>query len=327
MVSAFLNPQAFPYLLPHVGYHHGEVLVGTTHREPIAANEGRFLEYCDGTKTLSDIAARFDVTPEFIASVAHWLLWWPDPIKPPRDRMDQMAPRLVLGARPEDPWLGTGGTVLLDADKITTRMLSCFQISPALHASSQSGSDAEFACEDEAALAARVGFVCFEQLGLPAANKRRETDVSDNLILDILREQIAAKVKSLQVTELFVPAGLGHNRDGQLLFEAVLSLIGEGAIMCEVCAYADEPATAGERLVDELHARFENSYLAPREFIRDIGSQMAKKDALLRVFQGRVDSSRRQDWRDSATLVAACARNDKCDGAERFWSLQFTEIG
>ena len=327
-LSAFLDPRGYPTLLPYVGYHHGEIYIHAEPGENIASNEGLFLECCDGTKSLAEIALYCNVAPSFISRVAHLCAWWPDPVTARRPAApDQFVPRLVLASNPEEPWLGMGGTLLRDADTIATCVLSCFHAAPLLHLPSRTSSEAAMVCADEASVAARLANVALDQLKLPEAAVRRGTEISDDLIRSILRDQISSRAEAFHVREVFVPAGMGHNWDAQLLFEAVLSLISDGLLNCDVHVYSDQPLTRGGRSVDELHARFECSYFALREYIRDIDAQSRRKAALLRVFRHRVAGSRRREWQDDALLSAVRARQKQIQHAERFWELQFTELG
>jgi hypothetical protein len=327
-MSAILDPNGYPILLPHIAYHQGCVNAGIIDQILVEANEGRFLEACDGRNTLADIAAYAGVDPAFVASVVNWFIWWPHPVPQPSSFKGQGNARLVLAAAPEDPWLGMGGKLLCEATSVPTLILNCFRTR--LSRSTADGltrSEAALVSVDEAAFAARLSGVSFDQLDLPAgAAERLQAHHEDELVVAILRTRIVDTVDKQSVRELFVPAALGGDEDALLLFDTVIGLVAEGVLTCRVWLYQDESATSGERWVDELFGRFEDSFLELREEFSPLGEFCERKDALLRVFKHHIGAAQRRHWREGAALNSERFCAAQALPTERFWEVQFAEL-
>lgn len=329
IVPPQLDPGAYPRRLPHLGFHKGAVYFGAARVASVSIGEGSFLDRCDGTRTLAEAAAGCNVTLDFIVSAARWLIWWPEPLAPrvnaaPRGPIE----RLVLSPHPEDAWLGMGGRLIAESREIPTLVQNGFQVFTGAHgARFRTTRELAMACTDEAATAATLGGVASGGFGVPEHEARRLHRIPDAAAREILQLRIADVLADVRPREIFVPAALGGEPDAALLFEAVLGLLGEGALEPDLHLYDDAPSTLGERHVDEFLLRFEDAFLEPRRYYCDVSDAIAKKEALLDVFCCRLDAPRRRaDW------AAGVVRNAKESGltgataAERFWEVGFAAL-
>jgi hypothetical protein len=105
-----------------------------------------------------------------------------------------------------------------------------------------------------------------------------------------------------------------------------MSLIGEGALMSDVHIYEDAPASDGELQVDDFLGRFADSFLVPKSYFKDVASAVHEKQTVLDVFRHRLGADQRQVWRQSSARNASAGGFAKALAAERFWSLEFTNV-
>jgi LmbE family N-acetylglucosaminyl deacetylase len=326
--SSWLDPAAYPRLLPHVGRHKDAVYFGAARVAPLSVGEAEFLDRCDGTRTLAGAASGCNVSADFIASAARWMIWWPAPVAAranaaPRRPIE----RLVLSAHPEDAWLGMGGRMIAEAEEVSTLVQTVFQVYTGAHgASFRTTRELAMACADETITAAQLGGVACECFSIPEYEARRLHHMPDEAARELLQLRIADLLAELGPREVFAPAALDGDVDATLVFEAVLGLLGEGILEGNLHLYEDSPSTLGERQVDEFLLRFEGTLLDPWQYYREVSAALARTESLLDVFSCRLDVLRKHAALDGARRNAREGGSAGALAAERFWEISFAAL-
>ena len=326
-----LDPQAYPLLRPQVTCLDDDVYFGSHYLARITPQEAGFLRLCDGQLSLAAAAREAAIDAIGVARLASWLLWWGEPPAGARDTGTRID-RIVFSTTAADAWLGMGGRLLAEAADCPTLLITCFGSvgTTPLPEAYPTPAEAALACRDEAALAARLARVGqrvweFPDAAIRASLAARGHDL-EATIADALRARVLDVVDALQPSDVFVPAGLGASPDARLLFETLLSTYADGTLAPELHAYEDMPVTKGYRPIDEFCARFERSYLSPREYSVDVTPTAVSKPSLVDAFRCSVDGRRLRPWTRSAARNALLAGYAPGRLAERFWQIGMAAI-
>jgi hypothetical protein len=325
-LSTFLDPDAVPFVLPHVSCNGGEVYFGGRFLASVTAAEAKFLSVCDGTRTLAEAAQFARVDARFVARIGPWLLWWHSALG---EAPSQAVPvdRIVLTGRPENAWLSIGGRILQESPRMNTLVVTCFGSSGGVGCAPGYPDCTEnaFALRDEAAVAARVGRVTQEVWEFPDRALRNHLpigpDACRSTISEALRAAFRAVLAHHEPAAIFVPAAMGDDEDHRLLFTTALELFADGSFTGELHVYEDVPVVSGYRYIDEFLSRFENSYFDFREYYVDITESAAAKSSLVDVFRFRCDPENVRRWVKSAERNSTLAGMAGSRSAERFWKL------
>jgi hypothetical protein len=320
-----LDPRAFPVVRPQVTWVDDDVYFGSWPIARVTDVETRFLEVCDGTRTLSDAVRAADVDARCAARVASWLLWWDAELDEP---LEASAPldRLVLSARHVDAWLGMGGRLGAEASRQRTAVITCFGSLGATRfvQAFPTPMEATASSRDEAAMVARLAGTATAAWEFPDRDWRtalEETEERHAALADAIRTLLLHLVERHVPKQVFAPAALGSSPDARLLFHTALGMYADGTLDGELHFYEDEPAIGGYRSIDEFLARFEGSFLTPREYYVDVTAAFARKASLVDAFRCTLDEDDRQAWCESAERTAAVSGIDGTRYAERFWRV------
>jgi len=325
--SVLFDHTSYPLLLPHFGYHDDAVYFGPTRVAPVAEGEGWFLDRCDGSRTFADALTGCNFSADFIAGIAHWLIWWPEPVASTGVAPRQSVDRLILCARTEVPWTAMGGTIIGDAADHSTLVQCAFQMFTGGHRDAfRTTRELALACDDEAATAARLAGVEYDSFTIPQHEARRVRGIEDAAAFEILQSRIAELIVERNPAKVYVGAALDDDPDTALLQRAVLSLLGDGVLDAALYLYEDVPALIGERQIDDFVLQFENAFLESRSLYRDITPLRARKAAILEVFQCRLDAATRHTAGEHAAVNSAVSGFAQSEAAERLFEIAFAAL-
>lgn len=326
-----LDPRSYPLVRPQLTCIDRAVYFGSYLVAHISTSEARFLGACTGERTLADAVGIAAVDAMCVARLANWILWSQHEL-PSAQNTVQRVDRLVLSASHIDAWCGMGGRLIKEAPACSTLVFTCFgsKVDTTFPDGFPSPAEISIACRREAAFAARWAGVHHQVSELPDDGLRaileRSGRDSNETVSWLLQSEVLDLIDRYQPSEIFAPAAVGRSPDARLVFDTLMALYANGEILAELYLYQDYPPSAHYRQVDQMLARFENSYLLPREIAFDITTSESDKRSLVDSFRCTVGKRDLDLWLEPyGSLHVPDKLKDPC--TERFWKIDLAEIG
>jgi LmbE family N-acetylglucosaminyl deacetylase len=328
-----LDPNAYPYFLPHLNRQLEGVYLGSLKVAELSDAALAFSTSCDGRTAFRDFPDR-DHGYEELGLLQDYILWLDEPLDAPTERQPGADTCLILSPHPHVGLLSMGGFMLNHRGLVDWTQAVCFSrvsatIFPEAFATVQEVSAIR---RDEASICSILTGCRTEYFDLPAYElrkisaadmfQRNEDDFRNLLKLDLY--QLISDRKPLRV---YAPAGIGEHPDHRLLFEIVLDFFKQDYFpKTEFHLYEDFPFAVSYLNVDDFLSGFESACVDTESWNEDISRVLESKCRLLDIFKSLFPETDKQLVREVARRNDLVGRNlsgsTPPGGAERFWRLK-----